>query len=99
VLPAGTAYYKFGPTAAAPAPHWYAMPATIVGNTLSVTIVDGGVGDSDLAVNGTITDPGGAGYLAAPSTPATQIPTMDRWALLMLAMVLAGAGLRRSRRR
>jgi len=94
-LPAGTAYYKFGPTSSQPPPHWYALPATVSGNTLSVNIADGGAGDDDLAVNGTISDPGGAGFLtAAPA--AVSVSTLDRRLLLLVA---AAAWQRRRRQR
>ncbi len=60
-LPAGTVFWKYGPTAANTAPHWYILPATIAGKQVQYTIVDGQLGDDDLAANGHITDPGGAG--------------------------------------
>ena len=40
-------YWKYGPTAGDPTPHWYSIPATIVGNVVSFTITDGGLGDDD----------------------------------------------------
>ena len=86
-LPANARYWKFGPTAGQPA-HWYALPATINGGTLTVILTDGGAGDSDLQVNGSISDPGGAGYAiaAAGSVP---IPTLDEWGLLLFMLLLA----------
>jgi hypothetical protein len=54
-------YWKYGPTADNPAPHWYVLPATIAGNTATFTITDGGLGDDDLIANGTIVDQGGPG--------------------------------------
>lgn len=60
-LPAGTVFWKYGPTAGNTVPHWYILPASISGNQVHYTITDGQVGDDDLAVNGHITDPGGAG--------------------------------------
>lgn len=60
-LPAGTVFWKYGPTAGNTAPHWYILPASISGNQVHYTITDGQVGDDDLVVNGHITDPGGAG--------------------------------------
>ena len=47
-VPVGTVYYKYGPTAATPAPHWYQLPAIIAGNTITFSIADGGLGDDDL---------------------------------------------------
>jgi hypothetical protein len=35
-------YYKYGPTAADTTPHWYVMPATLSGNTVTLSITDGG---------------------------------------------------------
>ena len=60
-LKPGTAYWKYGPTNANPAPHWYVLPATILGNVATFTIIDGGLGDDDLVANGTIVDQGGPG--------------------------------------
>lgn len=60
-LPAGTVYWKYGPTAANTAPHWYILPATIAGNQVQYTVTDGQLGDDDLAANGHVTDPGGVG--------------------------------------
>jgi len=96
-LAANTSYWKFGPTAAQAA-HWYAMPAQVSGNTLSVTLVDGGAGDSDLAVDGSISDPGGAGVLALVIAETTvPVPALDRamlvaLAALMLLAVVRGRG-------
>ena len=94
-LPAGTRYYKWGPTPGNPTPHWYEMPATISGATASFTITDGGLGDDDLAINGTIVDQGGAGVGAAGGVAA--VPTLSAWALMLMAALLALAGLRRGR--
>ena len=68
ILPTGVpafAYWKYGPTAALPTPHWYDFTfdgttgaEKIAGNRLRLTLVDGGRGDSDLAANGVIVDPG-----------------------------------------
>jgi hypothetical protein len=65
-LPAGTTYWKYG---ANHSPHWYTIPSTISDNKLTITLVDGGVGDDDLKANGVIQDPGG------PSIPPTPIPS------------------------
>ena len=94
-LPANASYWKFGPTTGQPA-HWYALPATVNGNTLTVTLTDGGAGDNDLQANGSIVDPGGAGYAAE----AAVIPTLDeRWlAVLALLVVSLGAATLRGRR-
>lgn len=102
-LPANAAFYEFGPTAAQQDAHWYALPASVRGAEIAVTIVDGGAGDSDLALNGSISDPGGAGFLAAPpaAETATPIPTLDPRLLALMSALLAAAGLilARGRRR
>lgn len=99
-LPATTQYWKYGPTAAQPAAHWYILPAAIGANTATFTIADGGLGDDDLAANGTIVDQGGPGVPG----PAAQVPSLSEWAMLLLAAMLAASGLvaaqgRGSRRR
>ena len=61
-LPAGTVYWKYGPTASNSSPHWYQFAdALIAGDTIMLTITDGGNGDDDLAANGVIVDVGGPG--------------------------------------
>jgi len=68
-LPAGTTYWKFGPTHENPTDHWYSVPATIEGNTITYSVTDGENGDNDLLVNGTIVDPAApAVYSPAPVT-------------------------------
>ncbi len=57
-IPAGAVYWKYGPAPGNVVPHWYQLPATIVGNTVTFSITDGGLGDDDLAINGTIVDQG-----------------------------------------
>ncbi|GAB2825621.1 hypothetical protein GCM10027276_30680 [Comamonas piscis] len=104
-LPANAQYWKFGPTKANTTPHWYNLPSTVSGNTLSVQIVDGGDGDDDMVANGQIADPGGAGWLADvpvdPGTPgagrAVPVPTLGLWSLLSLSGLLGllAAGRRR----
>lgn len=92
-LPPGTLYLKYGPTAADPSPHWYVLPATIVGNTVSFTIVDGGLGDDDLTANGTIVDQGGPGFGIVGA-----VPGVGYWGAGLLALLLlAGFGLNRRR--
>ena len=95
LLPAGTRYWKYGPTAPNPTPHWYVLPATIAGTTATFSITDGGLGDDDLTANGTIVDQGGP----AVGGPAVPTPALDHWTLglLGLLMVLSGAFLARRR--
>jgi hypothetical protein len=95
-LPAGTVYWKFGPTPtpsldpvrdpnAGPTPHWYQIPATITGNVATFQIVDGGLGDDDVTANGTIVDQGGPGF---PGAGTAAIPTLGQWGLMLLAGLL-----------
>lgn len=96
-LPAGTQYWKFGPTTADPTGHWYVVPSTVAGNSISFTIVDGGLGDDDLLANGSITDLGGAG--APGSAPVvTPVPTLSPMGLLTLSLAMLVFGAWRRRR-
>lgn len=96
-LPTATSYWKFGRTATDPTPHWYVLPATIAGATISFSIADGGPGDDDLTANGTIVDPGGPGLIGANDIPALSSGTL---LLLSALLVLSGlTGLRRRRAR
>lgn len=91
VLPAGTVYWKYGPTSSNATPHWYQLPAVIVGNTAAFSITDGGLGDDDLSANGTIVDQGGPGIQGG--AVVTGIPTLSEWGLIMLAGLLVLFGL------
>ncbi|QJR15103.1 beta strand repeat-containing protein [Usitatibacter palustris] len=94
-LPAGTVYWKYGPTPSNTAPHWYTLPATIAGSTATFTITDGQQGDDDLVANGVIVDQGGPGVPGAPGT-VTAVPTLSEWMLMLLALVmLVSAGVQR----
>jgi hypothetical protein len=94
-LPPGTRYWKYGPTADDPTPHWYVLPATLNGNTAIITITDGGLGDDDLVADGDIEDQGGPGV---PGAGATGIPTLGEWALLLFSTLFAGLVWWRGRR-
>lgn len=63
-VPAGTQYWKYGPTASDPFDHWYRVPmgSDDGDNVITITLTDGGPGDDDLAVNGEIVDQGGPGW-------------------------------------
>jgi hypothetical protein len=76
----GLVYYKYGPEASNPAPHWYVMPASISGNTITFSITDGGKGDDDMSSNGTIVDPGGPGTAGA-------IPALSPAMLVLLGLL------------
>ena len=72
---------------------WY-VPSNlrIQGNTVTYTIRDGGVGDDDLAANGTIRDPSGPaqGDIGMDDGSALRpIPGLAPWAIALLSCVLA----------
>lgn len=94
-LPAGTVYWKYGPTPSNASPTWYQMPAaTVAGNTATFTITDGSLGDDDLTANGGIVDQGGPGVPGA-----VVIPTLSEWAMLLLLSLLIGLSGWRLRRK
>jgi len=69
--------------------------AVFAGNTVTLTITDGGVGDDDLnATNGIIVDQGGPGLPGAAG-----IPTLSEWALMLLAGLMGVFGMGAVRRR
>jgi hypothetical protein len=70
-VPEGTQYWKYGPTLDDPTDHWYQLP---VGsddgdNVITITLVDGGLGDDDLIANAVIIDQGG------PGNPPSSMPS------------------------
>ena len=78
---------------------WYQIPAiidSVVINGQSVhrarySLVDGGLGDDDLIVNGVIVDPVGPAILASTSpqpTTGRPIPTLSEWTQLLLALLM-----------
>jgi hypothetical protein len=93
-LPQGTVFYKFGRTADDHAQHWYEFPgAQISGNTVTLTLRDGGAGDNDLAENSVIDDPGGVALPTnVPMPGATPVPTLGGWALTLLALLVGLLG-------
>jgi len=72
-------YYKYGPTADNQADHWYQFAydgttgAEVLPGKVVLHFVDGRRGDSDLAVNGVITDPGGLSIDPLPDPPAVHL--------------------------
>ncbi len=103
-FPANAQYWKYGPTPGPVAAHWYTLGATnnlvLSGSTATFTIADGGLGDDDLAVNGSIVDQGGPGVAAVvPAAEVVVVPTLSQsgLALLCLLMMLAGFGARQFR--
>jgi hypothetical protein len=93
-FPAGAVYMKYGPTPSQNSPHWYPFAgATITGNTVTLVLTDGSLGDDDLGMNGSIADPGGVA-LALAAGSAASIPTLSNWGMLVLTSLLAAiAGL------
>lgn len=96
-LPAGTKYWKYGPTPTDASYHWYQLPATVSGNTVTFSITDGGLGDDDLTANGIIVDQGGPGVPGGGG--AAPIPTLSEWALILLAGMMGLFGVSAMRQR
>ncbi|MEP7069864.1 MAG: choice-of-anchor U domain-containing protein [Usitatibacter sp.] len=54
-LPPTAVFWRFGPTPDNRAPHWYPMTSAVIdGSQVRFHVDDGGLGDDDLAVNGSI---------------------------------------------
>ncbi len=70
-------------------------PTIIGASSVTFTLVDGGSGDDDGAVNGEIHDPSGLGFAAS----AESIPTLSEWGLIALTGLMGLFGLRQMRRR
>jgi uncharacterized repeat protein (TIGR01451 family) len=86
-----SSYRKYGPLPPGGPSQWYGLPGAsfqvvTVGSLhprrIDFSLTDGGTGD-DTVVDGVIVDQGG------PADPTANIPTLDEWALLALAMVIA----------
>jgi hypothetical protein len=87
-------YWKYGPTPGPTPAHWYPLgTASLSGHTATFTITDGGLGDDDLAVNGSIVDAGGPGVSAGGGSGGgagvAMTPSLTIWGLLMLSTLLA----------
>lgn len=94
-LPADARWWKYGRTHTNTGPHWYVYSGAVIsGNTVTLTLQDGGQGDDDLQVNSEIVDPGGIGIGGAAS-----IPTLSEWGLALLATWIAGLAWAQARRR
>ncbi len=89
-LPAGTVYWKYGPTPDNATAHWYQLPAVIAGNTATFSITDGGLGDDDGTANGTIVDQGGPGV--GPGGGAASIPALGEWGRVVFFLLVAVIG-------
>ena len=100
-LPADSKYYKYGPTASDSNPHWYEFAgAEISGNSITLTLTDGGAGDDDLIANSVIEDPGGPAILGG-GVPAVvnPVPTLSQWMLALMAGLMLMFGMGHLRRR
>jgi hypothetical protein len=105
-MPTTTEYWKYGPTVANPASHWYQIPMgdNDGDNVITIAITDGGNGDDDLVANGTITDQGGPGQPRAPRpvpvggviVPVSKVELLAPWlGLAMLVAAIAAVALKR----
>jgi len=100
-VPTGTKWWKYH----AGQWHDYNVPITISGNTITITLTDGGIGDIDGIADGIITDPGGPGYPLLPPVvvgwqgyPVNKLAVMAPW-IALFAGIIAGAGVLMLRRR
>ncbi|PAT41510.1 hypothetical protein CK623_00815 [Vandammella animalimorsus] len=92
---------KYGrASASATADSFYAHPGiSASGNTTSITLTDGGLGDADNAANGEISDPLAATTaITAGPMGVTAVPTLGHWGLMLLGLAAAGLGARRLRK-
>ena len=87
-LPTDAEYWKWGKSADNTSAHWYPLPASIQGNTVTFALRDGGLGDDDLRADGNIVDPGA--LVVAAAVGPTPVPTLGQWALLLLMVCLTG---------
>ena len=93
-LPANSVYYKYNANTST----WSVLNSAVFDyatNSVTLTLTDGGAGDDDGSVNGTISDPSGPG---APPAVATAIPALSHWALAMLALLIMYTGVYQLRR-
>ena len=102
-LPAGTLYWKYGPTASVPAPHWYtydASKALISPDRMSITLTltDNADGDDAYTTDSVIVDPGGPAAPADALATASSSPTLSEWGMIFVSCLLAVSGLMQVRR-
>lgn len=101
-LPLNVKFMKYGPkTAGASTREWFEWTGPLVlsnnRQTVSYTVADGGVGDSDPAP-GRIADPiAPVIFAAGPGGPVTSIPVDAPWALALLSALMGGLAWRRQR--
>ena len=96
-LPAGSEYWKYGPTLSNPTDHWYKFMydgttgAEINGNLVTLHFVEGERGDKTVG-DGKIVDPGGPGSpppTPTPTPPPVPVPEFSAVGLLSLVGVLS----------
>ena len=92
--PVGTQYWKYGPTPDDHTPHWYQLPMgdNDGDSTITITLVDGGLGDDDLTANGVIVDQGGPADPPAPAGPPVGgiLTPVNKLSILATYMALFG---------
>jgi hypothetical protein len=96
-LPQGVAFWKNGPATPGASSSWFQWSGATVSpdrRTVSYTVSDNGVGDSDPAA-GVIRDPFAP---AIGGGDAVGIPVDSPWALAMLAALLGWVGIRQRQR-
>jgi len=81
---AHTVYWKYAPQQQKTQPSFFEFPAVLSGNTAQFSITDGDLGDADLMVDGVISDPSGPGVLVI------ETPTLNRWGLILLGLLMVG---------
>ena len=97
-IPAGARYWKYGPTPDNTTAHWYAFDGfSASGNTVTLMLTDGAVGDDDLLADGKISDPGGIVLATTGSASAKPVPVWS-WQAWLAAMLALGGGLLLRRR-
>ncbi|MET4579987.1 beta strand repeat-containing protein [Ottowia thiooxydans] len=94
-----TAYIKYGKAEPSAGTNSYFAPTglNVAGQVVAFTVTDGQQGDDDWAVNGEIIDP--SGPLVSDGGAPKAIPTLNQWALALLALLCLYAAGYASRRR
>lgn len=93
-VPVGTQYWKYGPTPNDSTNHWYQLPMgdDDGDNMITITLVDGGLGDDDLTLDGVIIDQGGPANPPAPvgAPVGGYVASVNKLAILAPYLVLLG---------
>jgi hypothetical protein len=90
----GLTAYKYGPPQAGATSRWFAH-GSISGDTVTYTVTDDGLGDSETSTPGVIRDPFAPLLLAVPGAGAggaVGIPTLGEWGLALLSLLAAALG-------